>query len=202
MNKSKSQKSTPPISEQPDAPSWAKLVLGLQQTEKISHEKQTWVAMNCILDFLYLQPAFMENPAAIAPIVRLCGALRDLHRGKLHPMFAVPAKRGRRVTGMNVGSIKGIAARALNELMLAGVPKTDAASRVARACGELPELGRIKGDQVIAWRARCRARPGPGAPKDGPVRFAYSHELPKGLTRAESAEYLMGQLRELGRRCA
>jgi hypothetical protein len=195
--------------ELPDPKSWAQLVRGLGHAADIDRAeprkttqpglKAAWLAMSYLFDFLSEQPAFINDPSAIAPIARVYTGLRDLHRGHLGPMFQIPKKAGAQSDRMMLGIIKGVAARALSELISAGVPKDEAATKVAGACGTLRELGRVSRNQVINWRARYQGKPGPGAQKDGPNRFAYDRKLPEdmGGTAAERADSLLRELRSL-----
>jgi hypothetical protein len=143
-------------------------------------------AVQCIWRFLSQQPHFIREPADIVPLYRLSSAVIDLLRGQVGPMFKPPLKNG---NGCAPEITKGTAARALDELILAGEPVASATSRVARACGNTVET-------VQNWRDRLHRKPGAGAPKDGAARFAYEKKLSPemGITHRERADSLIKDL--------
>jgi hypothetical protein len=190
------------IIELPSEKSWIQLVYGLRHAAEISRAEKpvtgqpglrsAWLAMDYIWEFLCQQRAFLEDPQAIAPVARLRGALGDLPSGHVDPMLKVQKRAG---DTSNLAIVKGLAARALGELILSGVPIDEAAPRVAKACGALG--GRKVADKEVKnWRYRFRGKPGPGAPKGGPGRFAYERPMLEE-TPGQRADVLLKELREI-----
>jgi hypothetical protein len=203
------------IIDMPDPQSWAELVMRLREAAEIDRRGMgnadlptglagPLSAMHHLVVFLLKQRSFMA-PAAddLAPVIRLYTAMIDVLNGRPHPMFTPLTKSdgGRPGNAMAFEAIKGQAARALTEAMRAGVPKKEAAMKVARACGVLPGYGLVTGRNVISWRDRLQGKPGPGAPKDGAARFAYWKPLPAemGGTAQQRADNLIEDLRKYAR---
>jgi hypothetical protein len=193
----------------PDPRSWAALVLGLRQAAEIDRtespdakppgHRAAWLALHYLFSFLQEQRTIQNDPRVLAPIARLYNGMDDVHQGRKPPIFegTPPNHRPGDTTGFAV--LKGNAARALSEFRLSGMPKEEAAKRVARACGVVPGHGRVTSKNVSDWRIWLQRRPGrPGAPpKDGAALFAYQKPLPAymGSTPLERAESLITALR-------
>lgn len=193
--------------EQPDPRSWLELVTALREAAKIDGadgldsgpqgHAAAWRAMHDLCHFLLQQRVFQSDPSILAPITRLCAAMTDIRNGKASPMFK-PAPLGHRPPNPSAFEIiKGTAARAMTELMNAGMDKWDAAKEVAEACGNLRDHGTITKEQVARWRDLLETGEGPGAPKDGPALFAYRNQLPPefGDTPLRRGEGLVEALR-------
>ena len=95
--------------------------------------------------------------------------------------------------GIGRAQMMGLAGRALNELMLAGLKQSDAAGQVARAIqvGKPPGHEKCKGATIIRWRDRLSAGEG-AAPKLAIDRY---HADVPGVDPSERANYLLNWLR-------
>jgi hypothetical protein len=197
--------------EPPSLLDWQTLVTGLRRLAEIDRTEVSnpnlpsgfggaLSALDGILGFLRRQRAFMQDPRDLAAITRVYAAMIDVLQGRPSPMFTpVPKPEGGNPgKGVVFEVVKGQAARALSESILAGVPKGEAARKVARACGVLPGHGEVTGQHVISWRDRLQRRPGPGAPKDGAARLAYWGPLPleMGSTPQQRADSLIEDLKK------
>jgi hypothetical protein len=101
------------------------------------------------------------------PLLRTLSALGDLSAGQVHPMLR-PINRKRKNPGKGhvAAMLQGCAARAYSELVEGGVPRQQAARKVADALRPASKrgLGTVDAKTVINWQARLSQGPGPGAP--------------------------------------
>jgi hypothetical protein len=193
----------------PDPRSWAELVMGLRHAAEIDRTESAdakphghlaaWLAVHHIFSFLQQQRVIQNDPQVLAPVARLYNAMDDVYHGRKPAMFEGTPPNHRPSDATGFALLKGNAARALSEFRLSGMPKEEAAKRVARACGVVPGHGRVTSKNVSDWRAWLQRRPGPSGtpPKDGPALFAYQKPLPAsmGSTPLERAESLIKALR-------
>ena len=115
------------------------------------------MALFAVNAFFQKQHVVMSNGAAL-PLIQLAAALAELADGHVAQMFKPVTKSpgGRPANSMAHEMMKGLAARAMAELMEGGATKAEASGRVGRAIGEKPAT-------VAGWRDRLSAGPGPGA---------------------------------------
>jgi len=134
-------------SNPPNLDDWAHFVGMLRLSAAINHHSannpdvqgaaisSAEVAISSVVSFLQRQP-YLQNQCreAIAPLVRLQIAMRDLTEGRAAPMFK-PLTIGRGNPGKSLAAqmIQGLAARALSEFIEAGVNPNDAARNIASA---------------------------------------------------------------------
>jgi len=160
-------------------------------------------ALHSLVEFLQKQPHFIRRSQDLFPLRRLDFALFDLWNGTVSPMFRV--SRGKKPpNGSGLELIKGLAARAVDELLRASrddlqEPSSPepAAQTVAQACGPLRGHGTVTGKDVINWREDCRRKPKRGA-QDSPGRWIYRQPLSPwtGNTPRERANHLLEVLRQ------
>jgi hypothetical protein len=194
----------------PTPEDWVRFVLELRQLAEIDRREArdlnlppglggVLLALDSIHTFLGSQKAFHDQ-ADLAALQRLYCALLDLRRGRVSPMFKPVAQKGGQSKGGNPGNgievdvVRGLAAKALSELILDGEPPEAAARKVASACGTLHGYGKVTGRLVTGWRAKLQGKPGRGAPKDGAARFAYRAQLAANSNR-ERADKIIDELR-------
>ena len=158
------------------------------------------LAIRGVVDFLQRQPYLDRHGEAVAPLVRLHGALWDLTEGRAPTMFkTINGTRRNPGRGQAEMQIQGVAARTLSEFIEAKVPPKDAARRIAKALEGASRrgMGKITAATVINWRHRLMgAAGGPGAPVEAIQH--YREPLPSGLggTSLERAETLLTILRD------
>lgn len=193
--------------ELPDSESWGQFVLDLLHAAEVEKQERphtepagfaaAWVALHAVNRFLLQQPTLRQHAQIFAPLANLENALIDIRRGKAPPMLKPmpPAHRPPNLTDFE--QTKGLAARAMSELMTGGVPRWDAARTVAKAIGSLRGAGKVTAKTVDGWRHTLEGGAGPGAPQDGPALHAYRKELPKsfGDTPRQRGDGLVEMLR-------
>jgi hypothetical protein len=173
------------ITEQPNSRDWAELVVMLRWATELERPGATnprlpagmtapEYALRAVLHFLERQPSVMRH-SALAPLLRLRGAIVDLADGRISPLLKPVARPvGNPGKGQHEAFRMGMAARTMSELMEGGASEHDAARRVARALG-----GKISGVTVRNWRARLNEGHGSGAPQAAIEH--YRAPLPPGL---------------------
>ncbi len=192
----------------PDLQDWADLVVLLRWAADLDRRGYRNSALplgmtaveyglRALLFFLQKQQHLM-NRNAVAPFLRLHGAIVDLADGRISPLFR-PVRSGRpgapgksQIESM----IMGLSARAMTQLMnVDGVPMDQAARQVAHAIrlGRIVGYGKVKAETVKNWRARIMEGPG-SAPKLAIDH--YNEPLPAGM----SAKDLLARLGKAGAR--
>jgi hypothetical protein len=151
---------------------------------------------NAFGDFLLAHP-WAHAEGLQQPLGRLLAAIMDLANGKTPELFKPIAKVGNRPKDETIGEIiKGQAARALDELISAGEPTEQAASKVLRVLRAGNVLGAKRWTPRTIERWRYRLREGEGAMS--PVALAHFRQALRpdaGATHAQRAEWLLGTLR-------
>lgn len=156
-------------------------------------------ALDAVVKFLQKQPYLNLRGEAVAPLVRLRLALRDVTEGRAPPMFkTVGAARRNPGRGQAEMMIQGLAAKALSEFIEAGTAPKVAAARIATALQGAAQrrMGKIDAKTVINWRNRLMQGPGPGSPPMALAHFKAPVESGLGETASAKAESLLKVLRE------
>jgi hypothetical protein len=140
-------------------------------------------SVRAVVGFLQRQPYLGLHGEAVAPLVRLQGALWDITEGRAPAMFkTIGGKRQNPGRGQTAMLIQAMAARTLTEFIAAEVDPKDAAKRIAKALDAASRrgLGKITPETIINWRHRLMgAAGGPGARPEAVQH--YREPLPPGL---------------------
>ena len=147
-------------------------------------------ALHHLVQFLESQPLFAQDSSHLLPLKRLSSAVIDLMSGKVSGMFLPQKRPGRPGNASAFEIVKALAARAMSELMAAGLPRQKAAQAVAERCK--PTTWKT----VAKWRENLMAGAGPGNPAGGPALFAFNRplEAEMGATPRERAAHLLAEL--------
>ncbi len=169
----------------PDLERWARLTEELQAAEiedrgRPAIEPPGWAGPRATLQSIlgFLASVFPNDTNILDPLLRLNCAMIDLQDGLVSPMFKPSPQNGRPHNPTLFETTKGTAARAMNELMVDGMPRKAAAQAVLKACGSLRHHGKITWKTIAGWRDVLDAGEGPGAPAAGAALFAYRRPLP------------------------
>ncbi len=191
---------------QPDIQAWGRLIAALRwaMTEETRgvHDPHLpkgmdacAIALIAIGDFLNAHEFIVAEKINV-PVGRLQAAVRDVVLGYRPPLLTPVTKPERRATSVEA-NVSGIAARALEELLLAEESATDAPRMVVRAMKD----GRVAGHEkctptkVKNWRFACREGAG-GSIHEGAVeRFRAPLPAEAGDTPRDKARWLLAALR-------
>jgi hypothetical protein len=147
--------------------------------------------------FLYQIPE-ANSEGLHQPLVLLVDAFHDLAHGTVPDLFRPVRKPMNRPKDQRIDDrIKGIAARALNYLIVAGRDRMNAARFVVKALRDFRVRGsaNLRPETIINWRARCSE--GHGSMSAVALQH-YSQPLPQhaGLSPAELEGSLVSELRQ------
>ena len=196
----------------PSHESWLRLCGALIQaahTERYGHEYEGapagFMAAESAVDaiLVYLQGCDgLMQAGAIAPVLRLRSALRDLQEGRQPDLLRPRSRGGRPDTDHRKAAVIGLAARAMTELIASGLPVTAAAGKVCDAMRSGRAIGwqSVKPTTIRNWRSRCEE--GPGADIAPEAIRHYREPLPPGMgdTPGVRANNLLAVLSEATRR--
>ena len=201
----------------PKADAWAMLFAGLRlddhrdqrrrqrqeqeelDPEQARQENLRFVAgsFTRVYEFLNQHQMFREESTQRA-LAMMAAALMDVAGGRSSDLFIPPKPRGRPKKPILETQVMGIAARALTELMEAGVSEDDAAAQVARAAraGRCSGYRKIDVKLVKGWRHRLNQGPAPGTPDMALAR--YKTPLPSIIANDANAkaDFLLAILRK------
>lgn len=150
-------------------------------------------ALRGVITFLS-RSKFLQQTDSIGPLLRLHKGLLDLAAGRVSPIFKPIKKRGGN-PGLGIHPVAmGLAARAMEEFVLAGIGRDEAAKKVARAL-RAGGYRAVAHETVANWRDGCKE--GPDGRVSNDVIAEYSKPLPEkcGDTAAKRANALLAVLR-------
>lgn len=195
----------------PSQQAWVQLLLRLRGAARMEElgdqdarlpEGMNAVArvVNALNDFLHSHEIVQAERLA-APLLQLATAIVDLGAGHKPRLFTpIPqGKRGlpKRVAG---GNIEAIAARAMDELVEAGVELPDASAKVCKVirAGNLPDSDKCEPKTVARWRERMKAGVAGKEKVPQGILDRWQAPLPAeaGETAAQRAEWLLNLLRD------
>lgn len=198
------------FNDPPNPDFWLKLVAIMHEASEVARRQETKLgspggllsiqsAIHDIAKLFSEQPYFMRRKELCAPLFRLSIALLDLNHGRVSWMFKPSRGKGNPGQASNLAILKGIAARAMKELVDGGTTPEIAAKTVAEALRPASErgLGKVNADTVINWRERFNQGASPGAPPA--ALHAYMDAIPPhmGETAEERGKSLVAELRKL-----
>jgi hypothetical protein len=152
-------------------------------------------SVRAIIQFLNANNYAQEYECSI-PFMLLNSAFVDIAYGKSSKLFKPRRRNGRPPNDVAYETAKGLAAKALSELIEAGENGDEAADRVARVLQKFrrDDIRKVSGRTVTNWRATLMQGPGPGA--SAAALFQYKTPLPAnfGDTPKARGENLLNRL--------
>lgn len=158
--------------------------------------------MQDLLTLLARQELFRLRPDYLFCLSKLADALWELNEGRTRPMLRATEHAKKPGQSSLHATIKGLAARAMSELMEAGISREKAARRVSAALSEANKQGLAEGTRSpsVTWKTvagwRDKVKEGPSESEAPTFRLAYQMNLnDDGSTPLERGEQLLEQIR-------
>jgi hypothetical protein len=147
----------------------------------------------------FLTIPLLREGGQLAPLMRLQAAIVDLADGRQSDLFVpVIKKAGNPGKGVAYAMLRGLGARALDELVDSGEPVKQASDRVAKAVRKgRKDMHDVTGETVKNWRERLMEGPR-GAQDDAWKHYREALPPETGSTSKMRGETLLKSLRERG----